>query len=177
MQKKICPKNEKLCIFEKPWTMPFQICKILNNLIFNQEKLKMSKFPLTGRLQKNCNFFSQNKDLVCYRKKQSFRQCAWGLRQLVLKPGFRPKGRAWVCKKSQKISIESDQYFLSYVKKTTGGGSNCPPPSRNRVKIIFSMLTSCNILPFFELWRIPLYVCLKMVFLRAIVRKMGEWNY
>ena len=41
--------------------MPFQICKkickILNNLIFNQEKLKMWKFPLTGCLQKNCNFF------------------------------------------------------------------------------------------------------------------------
>ena len=41
--------------------MPFQICKnlckILNNLIFNQEKLKMSKFPLTGCLQKICNFF------------------------------------------------------------------------------------------------------------------------
>ena len=74
--------------------------KILNNLIFNQEKLKMCKFPLTGCLQKNCNFFrktcaichrlskklnfikiwqvevGQNKDLVCYRKKQSFRQYA-----------------------------------------------------------------------------------------------------
>ena len=44
--------------------MPFQICqnfcKILNNLIFNQEKLKMCKFPLTGCLQKICKFFSQN---------------------------------------------------------------------------------------------------------------------
>ena len=41
--------------------MPFQICKknfkILNNLIFNQEKLKMCKFPLTACLQKICNFF------------------------------------------------------------------------------------------------------------------------
>jgi hypothetical protein len=41
--------------------MPFQICKkfckILNNRIFNQEKLKMCKFPLTGCLQKICNFF------------------------------------------------------------------------------------------------------------------------
>ena len=120
--KKNCPKNEKLYIFEKPLTMPFQICKILNNLIFNQEKLKMCKFPLTGCLQKICNFFfaklvqsvslchrlskklnffkiwrvevGQNKDLVCYRKKRSFRQCAWGLRQSVLKSGFRPKGRA-----------------------------------------------------------------------------------
>jgi len=36
----------------------------------------------------------QNKDLVCYRKKPSFRQCALELRQLVLKPGFRPKERA-----------------------------------------------------------------------------------
>ena len=83
-----------------PLTMAFQICKefckILNNLIFNQEKLKMCKFPLTGCLQKICNFFfaklvqfvslcqrlskklnfikicqvevGQNKDLVCYRK-------------------------------------------------------------------------------------------------------------
>ena len=112
--KKICPKNEKLYIFEKPLTMPFQICKhfckILNNLIFNQEKIKICKFPLTGCLQKICNFsltklvqfvslyqrlskklnfikiwqmeVGQNKDLVCYRKKQSFRQCAWGLRHL-----------------------------------------------------------------------------------------------
>ena len=55
--KKNCPKNEKLYIFEKPLTMPFQIfkkfCKISNNLIFNQEKLKLCKFPLTGFLKKN----------------------------------------------------------------------------------------------------------------------------
>ena len=54
--KQICPKNKKLYIFEKPLTMSFQICKsfckILNNLIFNQEKLKMCQFPLTGCLQK-----------------------------------------------------------------------------------------------------------------------------
>ena len=58
--KKICPKNAKLYIFEKPLTMPFQICKnvckILFNLSFNQENLKMCKFPLTGCLQKICNF-------------------------------------------------------------------------------------------------------------------------
>ena len=117
-----CQKNEKLYIFEKPLTMAFQICKrfckILNNLIFNQEKLKMYKFLLTGclqkfftklvqfvslcqRLSKKLNFIKiwhvevgQNNDLVCNRKKQSFRQCAWGLRQLVLKPGFRSTGRA-----------------------------------------------------------------------------------
>ena len=62
--KKNCPKNDKLYIFEKPLTMPFQICKnvckILINLIFNQEKLKMCKFPLTGCLQKKLHFFLQN---------------------------------------------------------------------------------------------------------------------
>ena len=108
--KKNVSKKWKIIHFEKFLTMPFQICKnfckILNNLIFNQEKLKMCKFPLTGclqkislchRLSKKLNFIKiwqvkvgQNKDLVCYRQKQSFRQCAWGLRQLVLKPGFRP---------------------------------------------------------------------------------------
>jgi len=103
----------------------FQICKnfckILINLIFNQEKLKMCRFPLTGCLQKFCSFFRKTcairflmskalqkatfyKNLTSgsgskqrfslLQEKQSFRQCAWGLRQLVLKPGFRPKGRA-----------------------------------------------------------------------------------
>ena len=61
--KKICPKNENLYIFEKPSTMPFQIwkifCKVLNNLILNQAKLKMCKFPLTGCLQKICIFFTK----------------------------------------------------------------------------------------------------------------------
>ena len=37
--KRNCPKNYKLYIFEKPLTMPFQICKkfckILNNLMLN----------------------------------------------------------------------------------------------------------------------------------------------
>ena len=116
MQKKFVQKIKNYTFLKSPWPCHFKICKIfckiVNNLIFNQEKLKMCKFPLTGCLQKICNFFritcairflmskaskklnfikiwqvevGQNKDLVCYRKKQSFRQCAWGLRQLVLK--------------------------------------------------------------------------------------------
>ena len=60
---KNCPKNEKLYIFKKPLTMPFQICKkickILKNLIFNQKKLKMCKFPLTGCLQNVFIFFAK----------------------------------------------------------------------------------------------------------------------
>ena len=43
----------------------------------------------------------------------SFRQCARGL---------------WACRKSQKISTASDQYFLSYVKKTRGEGGQIDPP-------------------------------------------------
>ena len=95
---------------------------------------------LCHRLSKKLNFIKiwqakvgQNKDLVCDRQKQSFRQCAWGLRQVVLKPVLGLNGGLWVCKKSQKISTASDQYFLSYVKKTTGG-VKLTPPSRNRVK-------------------------------------------
>jgi len=42
-------------------------------------------------------------------------------------PVLGPKGGLWVCKKSQKISTASDQYFLSYVKKTTGGVKLTPP--------------------------------------------------
>jgi len=76
-EKKICPKNEKLYIFEKPFTMPFQICKkfckILNNLIFNQEKLKMRKFPLTGYLQKICNFFRKT-FAICFLMSKAFQK-------------------------------------------------------------------------------------------------------
>ena len=35
----------------------------------------------------------------------------------------------WVFWKSHKISTASDQYFLSYVKKTRGGGQIDPPPA------------------------------------------------
>ena len=81
---------------------------------------------LCQRLSKKLNLIKiwqvevgQNKDLVCYRKKQSFRQCAWGLRQLVLKPGFRPNGRALgMREKSENFNS------LSYVKKTTGNRVN-----------------------------------------------------
>ena len=39
------------------------------------------------------------------------------------------KGGLWVCRKSQKISTASDQYFLSYVKKLRGGVKLTPPPA------------------------------------------------
>ena len=50
--KKIFPKNDELYILTLPFQICKKFCKILNNLIFYQEKLKMCKFPL-----KNCNFF------------------------------------------------------------------------------------------------------------------------
>jgi len=76
----------------------------------------------------------QNKDLVCYRKKQSFRQCALGLRQLVLKPGFKPKGRALgMYEKSENFN--SLRPILSELcKKNYRGDQIAPPLSRNRVK-------------------------------------------
>ena len=58
-KKKIVQKMKNYT-FLKSLGHAFQICKILNNLIFDQEKLKMCKFPLTGCLQKICNFFLQN---------------------------------------------------------------------------------------------------------------------
>ena len=113
----------------------------------------MCKFPLTGCLQKVCkNFFAklvqsvslcqrlskklnfikiwqlkvgQNKDLVCYWKKQSFRQCAWGLRQLVLKPGLGLKRGLWV------MGIKEVRKF-----QQGGGQIDLPPPSRDRANFI-----------------------------------------
>ena len=44
-----------------------------------------------------------------------------------IKAGFGPKGGLWVCRKSQKVLTASDKYFMSYVKKTTGGGGQIDP--------------------------------------------------
>ena len=109
----------------------------------------MCKFPLTGCLQKICIFlrktsgicflmskafqkakFYQNltsgsgskQRLFCYRKKQSSRQCAGGLRQLVLKPGFRPKGRALgMQEKSENFNSLRPILFETCKKKLQGG--------------------------------------------------------
>ena len=152
-------KYDKWYIIGKLLCSTFRICKkickfakieffIAKSSYIVKMFAKLVQFvSLCQRLSKKLNFIKiwqvevgQNKDLVCYRKNQSFRQCAWGLRQLVLKPGFRPKRGLWVCKKSQKISTASDQYFLSYVKKLQG--SNWPPPPAGiGLKVIFFILT------------------------------------
>ena len=53
-------KNLKLYIFKKPLTMPFKICKnlckTLNNLIFNQET-KYVQISFNRLFAKMCNFF------------------------------------------------------------------------------------------------------------------------
>jgi len=122
----VCPKNEKLYIFEKPLTMPFQICKnfskILNNLIFNQEKLKMCKFPLTGCFAKKLAIFFRKTCAIRFLMSKAFQKAklyqkltsesgskqrfsllqeraviqavCLRIQAVVLKPGFRPKGRA-----------------------------------------------------------------------------------
>jgi len=46
----------------------------LNNLIFNQEKLKMCKFPLTGCLQKFCNFFSRKTCAIRFLMSKAFQK-------------------------------------------------------------------------------------------------------
>ena len=51
-------------------------------------------------------------------------------------PILGPKKGFWVFRKSQKISTASDQYFLSYVKKTTGGGQIDPPPAGIGLKML-----------------------------------------
>ena len=139
--------------------MPFQICKkfcnLLNNLIFNQEKLKMCKFPLTGCLQKICNFFRKN-CAIRFRMSQALQKAKFyqnltsekeskqrfsllqaktviqavclRTQAVSIKARFLGlKGGLWVCKTSQKISTASDQYFQSYVKKNYRGGQIDPP--------------------------------------------------
>ena len=54
------------------------------------------------------------------------------------------KGGLWVCKKSQKMSTASDQYFLSYVKKTTGGGQIDPPPAGIGLKLEKNLINSAQ---------------------------------
>ena len=90
---------------------------------------------LCQRLSKKQNFIKiwqvevgQNKDLVCHKKKQAFRQCAWGLRQLVLKPGFRPKRRALGMKeKSENFNSLRPMLFKLCKKKLQGGVKLTPP--------------------------------------------------
>ena len=57
-------------------------------------------------------------------------------RQLVLKPGFRSKGRALgMQEKSENFnSLRPILFELCKKKITTGGGKIDPPPSTNRVK-------------------------------------------
>ena len=104
------------------------------NLQFFFAKLVQS-VSLCHMLSKKLNFIKiwqvkvgQNKDLVCYRQKQSFRQCACGLRQLVLKPGFRPKERALsMLEKSENFNSLRPILFELWKKKTTGIGLTQSP--------------------------------------------------
>ena len=131
--------------------MPFQICKkfckFLNNLIFNQEKLKICKSPLTGSFQIICNFFRKT-CAIRFLMSQAFQKAKFyqnltsgsgskqrfsllqekGVIQALclrtqssIRARFCLRGGLWVCTTIQKISTASDQYFLSYVKKTTAG--------------------------------------------------------
>ena len=86
----------------------------------------MCKFPLTVCLQKIC--------AIRFLISKAF-QTAKFYQNLI--SGSGSKQRFSVLKEK----AVSDQYFLSYVKKTTGGGVKLPPPSRNRVKVISTLTT------------------------------------
>ena len=76
-KKKFVQKMKNYTFLKSPWPCHFKICKIfckiLNNLIFNQEKLKMCKFPLTGCLQKICNFFRKT-CAICFLLSKAFQK-------------------------------------------------------------------------------------------------------
>ena len=61
------------------------------------------------------------------------------------------------CRKSQKILTASDQYFLSYVKKTTGG----PPPAGIGL-IYFRALTSIQMC-IYSYHKLQVLVCGQMI--------------
>ena len=91
------------------------------NLQFFFAKLVQFFFMLKA-FQKAKFYQNLTKDLVCYRKKHSFRQCAWGLRQLVLKPG------CGYVRKVRKFQQPQTNTFWVMQKKLQGG-SNWPPPT------------------------------------------------
>ena len=127
--------------------MPFQICKnfckILNNLVFNQEKLKMCKFPLTGCLQIICNFFRKTY-VIGFPKAKFFQNVTSesGSKQrfsllrkkkLVLKPGFRLKWRALGMQEKSENFNSLRPILFELCKKNYRGGVKLTPSSRNRV--------------------------------------------
>ena len=117
-------------------------------------KYDKCKFPLTGCLQKICHFFCKTcaisflmskayqkakfyKNLTCESgSKQRFSLLQekavihWGLRQLVLKPGFRPKGIegfGFVGKVRKFQQPQTNTFELC--KKKLKGGQIAPPPA------------------------------------------------
>ena len=94
----------------------------------------MCKFPLTGCLQKICNFFSKTCAIrflmsKAFQKDKFYQNLTSGSGSKQRFSLLQEKAVIQaVCRKSQKISTASDQYFLSHVKKTTGGVKLTPPP-------------------------------------------------
>ena len=87
-------------------------CKILNNLIFNQEKLKMCKFPLAGCLQKICNFFYRKTCAIrfliskAFQKAKFYQKSGSGSKQRFSLLQAKPVIQA-VCLRTQAVSIKA----------------------------------------------------------------------
>jgi len=89
----------------------------------------------------------QNKDLVCYRKKQSFRQCACELGQLVLKPGFRLKERALGNEEKSENFNSLRPILFKLCKKNYRGGQTDPPPPPQKCPLHITYLYIYSMLP------------------------------
>ena len=138
--------------------MPFQICqkfcKIINNLMCNEENLKRCIFLLTGCMQiifkiffaKHVQFISSHKGKSSHSGSKSADS---GSR--YKSPVLHLKGGLWILRKSQKMSDQyflcqtsdqyflcqtSDQYFLSSLKKNYRGEW---PPCRYKMSQFYKI--------------------------------------
>ena len=144
--------------------MPFRICKnfckILNNLIFNQEKLKMCKFPLTGCLQKICNFFRKT-CAIHFLMSKAFQKAKF-YQNLTSGNGSKQRFSMLqekaviqaVCLRTQAVSIkarcqayrEGFGYVGNINVKKLRGGQIDPPPAGIGLILMFKDLQNMKLL-------------------------------
>jgi len=83
-------------------------------MIFNQEKLKMCKFPLTGCLQKISNFFSRKTCAICFLLWKAFQKAKF-YQNLTSESGSKQRFNLLqekaviqaVCLRTQAVSIKA----------------------------------------------------------------------
>ena len=120
----------------------------------------LQSVSLCHRLSKKLNFIKiwqlkvgQNKDLVCYRKKYRFRQCAWELMQLYKSPVLDLKGGHWVFCQNNFNSLRQTNTFLVMTPL---------PPNRNRIKMTVNVI-SCDLTYISDKQLYPFNFCLNKI--------------